>query len=106
MQNENANRQNLVSIDTVSNHSSQSRAVGGNAGFKNLAAFHELLTRDGMCCPALNSRFVNKDTLSQMYMNKIFRLRQEDVVYRECAKPPTKIVLIQKFLKYLGVTGA
>ena len=41
-----------------------------------------------------------------MYMGKIFRLRQEDVVYRECVKPPSKLVLVQKFHKYLSITGA
>ena len=95
----------MQNIDTGSD-GPPARSSKGNPGFKNLAAFHELLTRDGMCCPALNSKFANKESLSAMFTGKIFRLRQEDVIYRECVKPPTKLVLVQKFLKYLGVTGA
>ena len=79
MQSENINMQNLIDQSHDSSENSR-KPARGNTGFRNLAAFHELLTRDGMCCPSLNSKFANKDSLSQMYMGKIFRLRQEDVV--------------------------
>ena len=106
MNNQNVNLSNLLGDDDSQSDVSQaSKAGGANPGFRNLAAFHEVLTRDGMCCPSINSTFVNKDSLSQMYMGKIFRLRQEDVVYRECVKPPSKLALVQKFHKYLGITG-
>ena len=36
-------------------------------GLKNLAAFHELMRREGYCVPALSSRFATKLTLNQMY---------------------------------------
>ena len=73
---ENINQQNTTVIETSELDASLSKgAMKGTAGFKNLAAFHELLTRDGMCAPSLNSKFVNKDILSCMYTGKIFRLR-------------------------------
>ena len=103
---ENINTHNLRNADAESSNGGGKSQSKTGTGFRNLAAFHELLTRDGMCCPSINSKFVNKETLSDMYMGKIFRLRQEDIVFRECVKPPTKLVLVQKFLKYLAVTGA
>ena len=103
MQNQNINTNNLDDSELTSN--AGSARSGNSVGFRNLAAFHELLTRNGMCCPNINSKFVNKESLSAMYMGKIFNMRQQDVVYRECVKPPSKLVLIQKFLKYLAATG-
>ena len=57
---------NPVMIDA-----SHSSSVHGKAkmprkgpGLKNLAAFHELMTREGFCLPDLSSKFVNQDTLS------------------------------------------
>ena len=69
---------------------------------KNMAAFHELMRREGYYVPAISSRFVNKRTLNMMYRGEIFSLRQKDVVYRECVKPPTKLVLVQKYEQYLS----
>ena len=92
MQNQNINTNNLDASELTSSAGSQ--RSGGSVGFRNLAAFHELLTRNGMCCPNINSKFVNKESLSAMYMGKIFNMRQQDVVYRECVKPPSKLVLI------------
>ncbi len=37
-----------------------------------------------------------------MYSGQIFSLKQADVVYREVAKPPTKLMMVQKFEKYLS----
>ena len=37
-----------------------------------------------------------------MYSGTIYALKQADVVYREVAKPPTKLMMVQKFLKYLA----
>jgi hypothetical protein len=96
---------NQVSIDTteVTNPAmGVSANRHGGPGLKNLAAFHELMRRDGFCVPALNSKFVNQVTLTQMYTGKIYNLRQENIVYRECVKPPSKLVMVQKLEKYLA----
>jgi len=37
-----------------------------------------------------------------MYSGQIYSLKQADVVYREVAKPPTKLMMVQKFEKYLS----
>ena len=65
-------------------------------GLKNLAAFYELMQREGYCLPDLSSKFVNQVTLTLMYTNKIYNLKQEDVIYRECVKPPSKQAMVNK----------
>jgi len=40
-----------------------------------------------------------------MYSGTIYQLKQADVVYREVAKPPTKLMMVQKYLKYLAQVG-
>ena len=37
-----------------------------------------------------------------MYTDKIFSLKQEDIVYRECVKPPSKHQMVLKFEQYLA----
>ena len=37
-----------------------------------------------------------------MYTNKIYNLKQEDVVYRECVKPPSKQAMVNKLEQYLA----
>ena len=71
-------------------------------GLKNLAAFYELMQREGYCLPDLSSKFVNQVTLTLMYTNKIYNLKQEDVVYRECVKPPSKQAMVAKLEQYLA----
>jgi len=44
-------------------------------GLKNLAAFYELMQREGYCLPDLNSKFVNQVNLTLMYTNKIYNLK-------------------------------
>jgi hypothetical protein len=63
------------------------------------------MRRDGFCVPALSSKFVNQVTLTQMYTGKIYNLRQENIVYRECVKPPSKLIMVQKLEKYLAVNN-
>ena len=44
-------------------------------GLKSLPAYHELVTRKGICLPALTSSFITGNTITQIYQNKIFQLR-------------------------------
>ena len=100
MRQNNSNKTGAAEINTQQLQPPASKPYRG-PGLKNLAAFHELMRREGYCVPALSSKFVNKITLNQMYTGKIFCLRQEDIVYRECVKPPSKLVMVQKLEKYL-----
>ena len=54
------------------------------------------MQREGYCLPDLSSKFVNQVTLTLMYTNKIYNLKQEDVIYRECVKPPSKQSMVNK----------
>ena len=45
---------------------------------------------------------MNQVTLTLMYTNKIYNLKQEDVVYRECVKPPSKQAMVNKLEQYLA----
>ena len=63
---------------------------------------HELLTRQGFCLPQFNSKFVNRVTLTKIYNGQIFGLKSQHLVFRQCATPPTKLVMVQKLEKYLA----
>ena len=51
-------------------------------GLKNLAAMHELMTREGFCLPDFNSKFINRDTLTQIYNGSIYCMKADNMVYR------------------------
>jgi len=78
----------------------------GGPSLKNIAAFHELMRREGWAVPAISSKFVNLETLTLMYTGKIYNLRQDDVCYRECVKPPSKLAMVQKFEQLLLSTNS
>ena len=86
----------------LSQSASSSSANGGNRGLKNLAAMHELRTRQGFYLPDFNSKFINRVTLMQIYNGQIFSLKTSAMTFRQCATPPIKIVLIQKLERYLA----
>jgi hypothetical protein len=71
------------------------------AKLRNVEAFWELLVRNNKFLPQFSSKFINGDTLSLIEQGKIFNLTQDQVVFRVCVKPPSKLVLVQKFNKYL-----
>ena len=68
---------------------------------KDKKAYHELLVRSGFVLPELDSKFVSCDNLVSIQAKKIFGLRVEDVVYRQCITPPNKQVLVDKLNYYL-----
>ena len=86
----------------LSQSASSSSANGGNRGLKNLAAMHELMTRQGFFLPEFTSKFINRVSLFQIYNGQIFSLKTGAMTFRQCATPPTKIVLIQKLERYLA----
>ena len=47
----------------------------GGPSLKNVAAFHELMRREGWAVPAISSKFINLETLTFMYTEKIYNLR-------------------------------
>ena len=85
-----------MSADASASYGKRSPAL------KNMGAFHELMRRNGFAMPDLSSKFINQNTLFGMYSGQIYSLKQIDVVYREVAKPPTKLMMVQKFEDYLS----
>ena len=51
--------------------------------------------------PEESSKYVTEKQLQLIQFNKIFNLEQQQVVFRVCATPPSKLVLVQKLLQYL-----
>ena len=72
---------------------------------KDKKAYHELLVRSGFVLPELDSKFVSSDNLIGIQAKKIFGLKVDDVVYRQCVTPPSKQVLLDKLNHYLQVLG-
>ena len=64
------------------------------SGLKSIPAYHELVLRKGYLLPALSSGFITGTTLTLIYTGKIYSLHWRQACYRECARPPTKLVLV------------
>jgi len=71
------------------------------ATLKNVAAYWELLTRNGKYLPEESSKYVTEKQLQLVQYNKIFNMDQSQVAFRVCVKTPSKLVLVQKLLIYL-----
>ena len=82
--------------------SASGSSSNGSRRLKNLPAMHELMTRQGFFLPKFTSKFINRDTLLQIYNGQLFSLKTSAMTFRQCATPPTKIVLIQKLERYLA----
>jgi hypothetical protein len=72
---------------------------------KDKKAYHELLVRSGFVLPDLESKFISCDNLIAIHNKKIYGLKVEDVVYRQCVTPPSKQVLVDKLNFYLKGQG-
>ncbi len=72
---------------------------------KNLAAFHEMMIREQFLVPDFHSKYVNRETLLQMYTGEIFSIKTPQLIFRNCARPPQKLVLAQKMEAYLNAKG-
>jgi hypothetical protein len=72
---------------------------------KNMAAFHEMMIREQFVMPDFHSKFVNKETLLQMYKGEIFSIKTSQLITRNCARPPQKLVLAKKMEAYCADKG-
>ena len=55
--------------------------------------------------PDFHSKFVTKETLLQMYNGEIFSIKTNQLIVRNCARPPQKLVLARKMEAYLADKG-
>ena len=100
---------NASTIDTtIRSHLATQQAQSIHAAqqspnLKNLAAFHEMLIREQFVVPDFHSKFVNRETLLAMYHGTIFSIKTDQLIVRNCARPPSKLVLATKMEKYLSV---
>lgn len=79
----------------------QSSATSHLATLKNVAAYWELLTRNGRYLPEESSKYITEKQLLRIQQKQIFAMEQSQVVFRVCVKPPKKLVLVHKLLNYL-----
>ena len=90
-----------INLKVFSNLSMERSATAELARLRNTEAFWELLVRNRKYLPQFSSKFINGDSLHLIEQGKIFSLNQEQVVFRVCVRPPSKLVLVQKLQKYL-----
>ena len=70
-----------------------------------VAHLHELMTRNGHRLPHVKSRFVTLKHLLAVREGKIYGLRQKDVNYMICTRPPSARILCEKLHSYLALLG-
>ena len=70
-----------------------------------MAALHEMMIREQFVMPEFHSKFVNKETLLQMYTGEIFSIKTPQLIVRNCARPPQKLVLAHKMEAYHSAKG-
>ena len=66
---------------------------------------HELMTRNGHRLPDIKSRFVTLKHLLAIREGKIYGLRENDIKYKACTRPPSAKVLCEKLHTYLALLG-
>ena len=71
----------------------------------SVAMLHEMMTRCGYSLPDLNSRYVTQKMLLGIREGKYYGLKQKDVVWAECTRPPTIPALVEKIHSYLAPLG-
>ena len=71
----------------------------------SVAILHELLTRIGWSLPEKNSRIITQSYLLKVRDKKVYGLRQSDVVWAECTRPPSVAILTAKLEQYLQPLG-
>ena len=60
----------------------------------------ELLIRNGLVIPDLNSKWCTKSMLLAVRNKEVFVLKQSQVIYRVCNRPPSVKFLAQKYQQY------
>ena len=88
--------------DNMSQKSADSAIkAGGTIIFKNVKAYWEQEIRQGLFLPAFTSKFINEKTITQVKNHEILCIRQEQVCFRVCMTPPSKLVLVNKLEQHL-----
>jgi hypothetical protein len=78
----------------------QSQVNPEDASLRDKRAYYELLVRAGFFLPKLSSKFVNQKMLMLIREAKVFVPKQAQVVFRVCCTPPSKQVMIDKYVAY------
>jgi len=63
---------------------------------------HEMMTRNLFVLPALKCRWTNLQKLLQVRDGKLWGMKQPQVVYRICTRPPSCRILCEKVDSYLS----
>ena len=71
----------------------------------SVAMLHEMMTRCGYSLPELNSRYISQKMLLGIREGKYYALKQKDVVWAECTRPPPIQTLVEKIHSYLQPLG-
>ena len=88
--------------DNIDQHSiDQAVNRGGALVFKNVKAYWEQEIRQGLFLPAFTSKFINEKTITAVKNRELLCIRQDQVTFRICMTPPSKLVLINKLEQYL-----
>ena len=64
---------------------------------------HELLTRSGLYLPELTSKWCTKQMLLDIRKKLVHTLKQSDIVFRICLKPPSSRALATKLQEYANM---
>ena len=64
-----------------------------------------MMIREQFVVPEFHSKFVSRETLLAMYHGTIFSIKTNQLIVRNCARPPSKLVLATKMEKYLNALG-
>jgi len=83
--------------DHLSVNSDGPAVRAGPVVYRNVKAYWETTIREGFYLPAFSSKFINENTITAMKNGEILAIRQNQVTFRVCMTPPTKLVLINKF---------
>ena len=72
---------------------------------KNVSMLWELMIRSGWDLPKRTSRYVTHRQLLLVRDHRIFGVKQKNVPYRVCTRPPTIAVLVLKLEDYCRENG-
>ena len=65
-----------------------------------------MMVREQFVMPDFHSKYVNKEILLLMYTGEIYSIKTNQLITRNCARPPQKLILAQKMETYCSAIGA
>jgi hypothetical protein len=71
----------------------------------NTKCLRELLIRNGLFLPDINSKWCTKVMLIAVRNKTVFAFQQSQIVYRVCTRPPSVRCLAKKFQWYADQQG-